>query len=161
MTTTRLRALMAIGVVATALFTAVPAQARYGRTNVRTWVRYGDTVAGRHGGIGPLRIGVPTGASRRVAWSVYNPGNVTPTIHKVTFRGCDDSSGFRFHYFRRDGKDITWPVTHDGYAATAQPHERAKIAIVIRSVRRGGSYECVLSAKGNGRMDTVRIAVHS
>jgi hypothetical protein len=148
-------------VIGCLLLGAAPAHARYGRTNVRTWVRSGDSIAGRRGADGPLRIGVPTGSSRRVAWSVYNPGNVIPTIHEVTFRGCDDSNGFRFRYLRRDGKDITWPVTHAGYAATAQPRERAKIAIVLRSVQGGASYTCALSGAGNGRADTVRIEVHS
>jgi hypothetical protein len=151
---------MLLLVIGCLLLAAAPAQARYGRTNVRTWVRDGDTVVGRGGDAGPLRVGVPVGSSRRVAWSVYNPGTVIPRIHKVTFHGCDDSNGFRFHYLRRDGKDITWPVTHAGYTATAPPHERAKIAIVIRSVRSGGTYTCSLSGSGNGRDDTVRIEVH-
>jgi len=95
-------------------------------------VRYADRVAGRDGGDGPLNVRVPVGSSRRVVWSVRNPGTAIPRIHHVTFHGCADAAGFRFRYFRRDGKNITWPVTHEGYRASAAPHERASISISIR-----------------------------
>src|SRR4051812_26151377 len=70
---------------------------------------------GREGGGGPLTGRPPAGPSRGGVWWFPNPGTAIPRIHHVTFHGCADAAGFRFRYFRRDGKNITWPVTHDGY----------------------------------------------
>ncbi len=148
-----LAALMAIG---------VPAQARYGYTHVDTWARYHHRVAGHNDSAGTLRVRAPvSGSSRRVIWSVENLGAAIPKIHSVTFNGCDDGNGFRFRYRTQSGSDVSGAVTHQGYTAPAQPHERAWLNVRIRSTASGRSFTCVLSGVGNGPASTVKLAVHS
>lgn len=159
-----LRRSVAAAVVIVAVCAALPAHARYGYTRVDTWVRYGDRVAGRNTDEAhndTLTVWVPVGSTRKVGWTVFNPGTNIPRLYKVTFEGCDSASGFRFRYFRRDGKNITWPVTHDGYTAPADPHERAHVKIRVRSAAPDRSYTCVLSGTGNGPSSTVKLFVHS
>ena len=146
-------------------FTVVPAQARYGYTRADTWVRYHHRIAGRDGHTGTLRVWAPVaGSTRRVIWSVRNPGTAIPKMHRVTFSGCDGGNGFRFRYLTPGGKDVTWRVTHDGYVAAAEPFHRAWLNVRVRSTVSGRSYTCVLSGLGNGPATSatyVKVRVHS
>ncbi len=160
-----LRRSLAAAVLLLVVSSTVPAHARYGYTHVNTWVAYHHRVAGREGYRNTLRVWAPVaGSTRRVIWSIKNPGAVIPKIHSVTFNGCDDGNGFRFHYLTPSGKDVSWRVTHDGYEAPAKPHHRAWLNIRIRSTVADRSYTCVLSGLGNGPASSaniVKVAVHS
>lgn len=159
------RGLVSIVLLAAVIAIAVPAHARYGYTRADTWVRYHHRIAGREGDRGILRVWAPVwGSTRRVIWSVENQGTNYPKIHSVTFNGCVDDNGFRFHYFTPNGKDVSWRVTHDGYDAAAEPHHKAWLNIRIRSTVSDRSYTCVVSGLGNGpasTANTVKVAVHS
>ncbi len=159
------RSLVSIVLLLAVMAVALPAHARYGYTHVNTWVAYHHRVAGREGYRNMLRVWAPVaGSTRRVIWSIYNPGTVIPHIHSVTFNGCDDGNGFRFRYLTPSGKDVSWRMTHDGYEAAAKPHHRAWLNIRIRSTVADRSYTCVLSGLGNGPASSaniVNVAVHS
>jgi hypothetical protein len=160
-TTPSVRRLLVLLFVGCVLVGASPAQARYGRTNVDTWVRYGDRVIGRHVD-GPLKLWAPPGSTRRVIWSVENLGDATPTLRSVTFLGCDDAKGFDFRFLTPAGTDVSWAVTHDGYRmAGIGPHERGWLTIRITSTERGRAYACELTGDGNGNTDLVKVWAHS
>ena len=156
-----IKRLLMLSFVGCVLLGAAPAQARYGRTTVDTWVRYEDRVIGKHLD-GPLRVSVPAGSTRGVTWSIENMGDAIPTLHSVTFLGCDDAKGFGIRYLTPDGQDVTWAVTHDGYLmAGVGPHERGWLKIRITSTESERGYACELTGDGNGFTDQVKIWVHS
>jgi hypothetical protein len=163
---TRLRrCLVPIVLLAAVSALALPAQARYGRTPVDTWARYGDHIVGRHRGAGgqALHVRAPAGKTRRVIWSVKNlGGDIIPKLHSVTFRGCDDANGFRFRYVTPGGKDVTWAVTHDGYTAQdVDAGEKGWLNVWITSTASDRSVTCKLVGDGNGTTDTVNVWAHS
>jgi hypothetical protein len=140
-----------------------PAQARYGRTPVDTWARYGDHIVGRHRGPVTLGVWAPAGKTRRVIWSIKNlGGNIIPKLDWVIFRGCDDANGFRFRYVTPGGKDVTWAVTHDGYVAKhVTAGEKGWLNVWITSTASDRSVTCKLIGDGNGTTDTVNVWAHS
>jgi hypothetical protein len=141
---------------------ALPAHARYGRTPVDTWARYGDHIVGRNHYGRTLGVWAPAGKTRRVIWSIKNLGGAIPKLHSVTFRGCDDANGFRFRYVTPGGKDVTWAVTHDGYVATdVNANEKSWVNVWITSTSSNRSVTCELVGDGNGDTDTVKVWAHS
>jgi hypothetical protein len=156
-----MRRLLVPLIVGCLLVTAAPAQARYGRSPVNTWVRYGDQVV-RHAN-GTLRFWAASGSTHRVVWSVRNLGrHIYPTLHSVAFSGCEDGKGFHFRYTTPGGTDVTWAVTHRGYRqAGVDPGERAWLNIWITSTRSDRSYACKLTGDGNGIRDHVWLNPHS
>jgi hypothetical protein len=163
-TTKRRRCVVSIVLFAAVMTVALPAHARFGYTHVDTWARYRHRIVDRNGIPGPLGVWAPPRSTRRVIWSVENQGTAYPKIHSVTFNGCDDGNGFRFHYFTPSDKDVSWRVTHDGFDAAAEPHHKAWLNVRIRSTGSDRSYTCVLSGLGNGparTADTVNVALHS
>lgn len=147
-------------VVGCLFLTATPAHARYGRSPVDTWVRHGDDVVRRADGT--LNIWPPSGSTRRVIWSIRNLGrHIDPTLHSVTFSGCDDGNGFHFRYTTRDGADVTWAVNHRGYRqGGVDAGERAWLNISFTSTRSDRSYSCRLTGDGNGIRDHVWLHAH-
>ena len=140
----------------------VPARARYGRTPVDTWARYGDHIVGHNRNGGTLGVWAPAGKTRRVIWSVENLGGPSPKLHSVTFRGCDGANGFRFRYITSGGADVTGAVTHDGYVANGvNADERAWLNVWITSTASDRSSTCTLTGDGNGQTDIVKVWVHS
>ena len=95
-------------------------------------------------------------------WSIQNLGGGTPKLHQVTFYGCDGANGFRFRYVTPAGQDVTWSVTHNGYAAEdVSAGERAWLGVVITSTVPDRSRTCVLQGEGMVGTDTVHISAHS
>ena len=144
---------------------ASPAQARYGKGTVDTWLVRSD---GKTAGEKEIRVSpVPTMtihldspfSSKTVRWVIANRGGMF--TQALTFHGCATGGGVGLRYFRQNGHEVTWRVTHDdGYTA---PHvymgDTATLIIRVawRSIR--AERTCTLTAEGFGTTDSVNLHV--
>jgi hypothetical protein len=100
---------------------ASPAQARYGRGSVDTWLVRSDgkTVGEQEVNARPvptmtIHLESPF-SSKTVTWVIRNRGGLW--ARGLTFRGCATGGGVGFRYFRPNGHEVTWRVVHGGYTA--------------------------------------------
>ena len=141
---------------------AGPAYARYGRTPVDTWARYGDRLVDRNGIPGPLVVPVAAGKTRHVIWSVRNLGGAYPRLHQVIFDGCADGNGFRFRYLTPAGSDVTRAVVNGGYHMRGvNAHERAWLTVRVPATASSRTRSCALTGDGNGATDSVTVRARS
>ena len=139
---------------------AGPAYARYGRTPVDTWARFGDRLVDRNGVPGPLAVRVPAGTTRHVIWSIKNLGGAYPRLHRVTFFGCADGNGFRFRYVTPAGSDVTRAVINGGYHVRGvNANEKVWLTVRVTATASGRMRSCTLTGDGNGSPDAVTLRV--
>jgi ribosomal protein S17 len=146
---------------------ASPAQARYGKGSVDTWLVRSDgkTVGEKVVDASPvptmtIHLESPF-SSKTVTWVIRNRGGLG--IHDLTFRGCATGGGVGFRYFRPNGHEVTWRVVHDGYTAPSV-EEGDTAALTVRVAWRSKRAEriCTLHAhyKGLPRTDGDRVNLH-
>ena len=154
--------LLAVASVVCAL--GAPAHARYGAGHVNTWVRVGDRVVGRaaDGGTPPtMSVHLSPGVPRSVTWVTENLGG-QPSTHFVGFEGCRSADGVGFRYFKPNGREVTWRVTHDGYSYHQVPKGQTRsLRIRLLAHRAGSDGRCHLDATGLLGVDRVAIHVSS
>jgi hypothetical protein len=147
-------------VTAIALSTASPAQAKWGDHSVGTWVTLQGRTVGEGTTGGTMSIQVSKGETVSVTWFIRNLGG-QPSWRHVWFEGCRWGDGFHIRYFARDGRDVTYKVTHDGFRSRMlDKGETASLVMRVTAVRRS-SRACTLSAPAVTRSDVVHLNLRS
>jgi len=153
-----------IGAVLLIVLAGMPAQARWGIGRVDTWVSTGDLTVGRgevSNDPSTLSLHLFSRGSREVSWTIENLGG-QPSTHSLAFHGCASGGGFGFRYFARNGHDVSWRVTHDGYVVPSVPaHETRQLIIVVSAKASYARRTCTLEGDGLSRVDRVRLSLSS
>jgi hypothetical protein len=157
------RAVVAGAVLLTVLGGAT-AQARWGEGKVDTWVSAGTLTAGR-GDVSSdpstLSLHVSSHGSREVVWTIKNLGG-QPETHSLVFHGCASGDGFGFRYYVPSGREVSWKVTHNGFAFASVPaHETRQLKIVVSAKASYARRTCTLEGDGLSGVDRVRLALSS
>jgi hypothetical protein len=146
---------------------ASPAEARYGKASVDTWLVRSDgkTVGEQEVDASPIptmtiHLKSPL-SSKTVTWVIRNRGGLG--ARDLTFRGCATGGGVGFRYFRPNGHEVTWRVVHDGYTARSVDLG-ATATLTVRVAWRSKRVErtCTLHAhfKGLNRTYGDRVNLH-
>lgn len=133
-----------------------PAHAKWGAGRNDTWVSHAGRSVGQVVTGGAMPISLSPGETTTVIWSVRNLGGSPPWRH-VSFHGCRWGGGFHVRYFTRDGRDVTWKATRDGYRSRLlQQGEVASLVLRITAVS-SGVRSCRLSSPAPTRSDSVTL----
>jgi hypothetical protein len=152
--------LVALALVAGLALGASPAQARYGKSYVDTWLRNDASTVGKFddGGTMTIHLRHPF-ATKRVRW-VIAPRGAENVTYQLTFSGCATGGGVGFRYFRPNGDEVTSSVLHDGYTFRVDRRSDQRSLFVQATWRaRGSDRVCTLHAQGNSRGDAVELRV--
>jgi hypothetical protein len=144
---------------------ASPAQARYGKGSVDTWLVRSD---GKTAGEKEIRVSpVPTmtihvdspSSSKTVRWVVANRGGLG--TQGLTFWGCATGGGVGFRYFAPNGHEVTWRVIHKGYTVSSVG-QGDTAALTIRVAWRSMREErtCTLHARYAERKESDSVNLH-
>jgi hypothetical protein len=153
-----------VGAVLLTVLGGATAQARWGEGKVDTWVSTGTLTAGR----GEVSSDSPTlflhlssRGSREVSWTIKNLGG-QPSTHGLVFHGCSSGRGFGFRYYLPSGREVSWKVTHNGFAFASVPaHEMRKLIIVVSAKASSARRTCTLEGDGLSGVDRVRLSLSS
>ena len=153
-----------VGVVLLTVLGGATAQARWGQGKVDTWVSTGTLTVGR-GEISSdpstLFLHLSSRGSREVLWTIKNLGG-QPETHSLVFHGCSSGGGFGFRYYLRSGREVSWKVTHNGFAFASVPeHETRQLIIVVSAKASYARRTCTLEGGGLSGVDRVRLALSS
>jgi hypothetical protein len=156
-----MRRIALLGLVAVfAASASLPAQARWGDHSVDTWVTYQGRRVGEETTGGTMSIQISRGQTISIAWFIRNL-NGQPSWRHVQFEGCGWGDGFHIRYFARDGRDVTYKVTHEGFRSRMlEKGETASLVMRVTAVRRS-SRACLLSAPATTRADAVHLNLRS
>ena len=152
-----------VGAVLLTVFGGATAQARWGEGKVDTWVSAGTLTAGRGEVSDPstLSLHLSSRGSREVLWTIKNLGG-QPSTHGLAFHGCSSGDGFGFRYYLPSGREVSWKVTHNGFAFASVPaHETRQLIIVVAAKASYARRTCTLEGDGLSGVDRVRLALSS
>jgi hypothetical protein len=156
---------LTVAVILGLLVMASPAQARYGKGSVDTWLVRSD---GKTAGEKEIRVSpVPTMtihldspfSSKTVKWVIANRGGLG--TQGLTFRGCATGGGVGFRYFAPNGHEVTWRVIHKGYTVfSVGQGDTATLTIRVawRSMREERT--CALHARYAERKESDSVNLH-
>jgi hypothetical protein len=153
-----------VGVVLLTVLGGATAQARWGQGRVDTWVSAGTLTAGRgevSSDPSTLSLHLSSRGSREVSWTIKNLGGEPPT-HGVVFHGCSSGGGFGLRYYLANGHEVSWKVTHNGFAFASVPaHETRQLIIVVSAKASYAHRLCTLEGDGMNGVDRVRLSLSS
>jgi hypothetical protein len=99
--------------------------------------------------------------SREVSWTIKNLGG-EPSTHGVVFHGCSSGGGFGFRYYLPNGHEVSWKVTHNGFAVASVPaHETRQLIIVVSAKASYARRTCTLEGDGLSGVDRVWLSLSS
>lgn len=143
-----------------AVSASLPAHAKWGDHSVDTWVTHQDRSVGEGVRGGTMSIQMTRGQTISIAWFIRNVAG-QPSWRHVLFQGCRWGKGFHIRYFARDGRDVTYKVTHEGFRSRMlDKGETASLVMRVTAVRTS-SRACSLSAPASTRPDVVRLNIRS
>ncbi len=154
---------LTLAVIFGLLVMASPAEARYGKGSVDTWLVRSDgkTVGQQEVHATPtptmtIRVRL---SSKTVSWLIRNRGGLGD--QGVTFRGCATGGGVGFRYFAPNGHEVTWRVIHKGYTVPSVAQgDTASLTIRVawRSMREERT--CTLHARYAERKESDSVNLH-
>ena len=159
-----MKRILALALVLGLTALASPAEARWGKGTVDTWLVRSD---GKTAGEKEIRVSpIPTMtihlespfSTKMVTWAIANRGGML--TQALTFRGCATGGGVGLRYFGPNGHEVTWRVTHDGYTVRGvDMGDSATLTIRVawRSIREERT--CTLNAEGFRTTDSVNLHV--
>jgi hypothetical protein len=153
-----------VGAVLLTVLGGATAQARWGQDKVDTWVSTGTLTAGRgevSSDSSTLSLHLSSRGSREVSWTIKNLGG-QPSTHGLVFHGCSSGLGFGFRYYLPSGREVSWKVTHNGFAFASVPaHETRKLIIVVSAKASYARRMCTLEGNGMSGVDRVQLSLSS